>query len=206
MAFRVKASGFKTPGFKTLGGLALMAGLLAGCAQSPQYLNVEPQVTTAVPRAGSGQAVTLATVDGRDSDVLGTRSGKRMATDTITVPAHTLMPRLQQQAQQALQRMGFAPTEATAEGRPSLTLTLAQLSYEKADAKPLLDKARLIARVQAVARNGGTTYTGVYTAKREQTYALKPDTRENNQMVSELLTNALNRAFSDPAIGELLAR
>lgn len=182
------------------------AVLLAGCAQSPQYLNVSPTVSSNLPQVGSGQAVTLATVDGRESDVLGTRSGKRMSTDTISVPAYTLVPKLQQQAEAALRRMGFEPTSQAAEGRPSLTLTLTQLSYEKGEAQAMLDKAVLVAKLKAVVENQGSVYTGIYTAKREQSYALTPNYEENNQMVTELLSNALDRTFGDPQIGQLLAQ
>lgn len=179
---------------------------LAGCAQSPQYLDVNPTVSSNLPRAGNGQMVTLDTVDGRESDVLGTRSGKRMSTDTITLPAHTVIPKLESQAEAALRQMGFQPTSQPAEGRPSLTLTLTQLSYDKGNAQAMLDKAQLVAKLQAVAKNGGTTYTGVYTSRRSQSYALTPDYDKNNQMVTELLSDALNRTFSDASIGELLSR
>jgi len=190
---------------KQASGLAA-ALLLAGCAQSPQYLAVSPTVSSNLPQAGSGQAVTLTTADGRESDVLGTRSGKQMSTDTISVPAHTLMPKLQQQAEAALRQMGFEPTSQEAQGRPSLTLTLTQLSYQKGEAQAMLDKAVLVAKLKAVVENQGSVYTGIYTAKREQSYALTPNYEENNQMVTELLSNALNRTFGDPQIGQLLAR
>lgn len=193
---------------KQASGLAALGAalLLAGCAQSPQYLDVSPTISSNLPQAGSGQAVTLTTADGRESDVLGTRSGKQMSTDTISVPAHTLMPKLQQQAETALRQMGFKPTSQEAEGRPNLTLTLTQLSYQKGAAQAMLDKAVLVAKLQAVVENQGSVYTGIYTAKREQSYALTPDYEKNNQMVTELLSNALDRTFGDPQIGQLLAR
>lgn len=179
--------------------------ILAGC-QNPQYLQVEPKLTQNVPRVGNGQSVTVNVVDGRESDVLGTRDGVAMSTSTITVEAYTLIPQLQAQAEAALQQMGFSPTTQSAEGRPSLTLTLTQLDYQESDAQLILDEAFLIARMRAVVENQNTTYTGKYTSKRTQSYALTPDAEKNTKMVSELLSDALNRTFSDPQIGNLLAR
>lgn len=179
--------------------------ILAGC-QNPQYLQVEPKLTQNVPRVGNGQSVTVNVVDGRESDVLGTRNGVAMSTSTITVEAYTLIPQLQAQAEAALTRMGFSPTTQSAQGRPSLTLTLAQLSYQESDAQLILDEAFLIARMRAVVENQHTTYTGKYTSKRTQSYALTPDAEKNTKMVSELLSDVLNRTFSDPQIGKLLAR
>lgn len=179
--------------------------ILAGC-QNPQYLQVEPELTQNVPRVGNGQSVTVNVVDGRESDVLGTRDGVAMSTSTITVEAYTLIPQLQTQAEAALTRMGFAPTTQSAEGRPSLTLTLTQLNYQESDAQLILDEALLIARMRAVVENQNTIYTGNYTSKRTQSYALTPDAEKNTRMVSELLSDVLNRTFSDPQIGNLLAR
>ncbi|WP_227370852.1 YajG family lipoprotein [Halomonas sp. M20] len=180
--------------------------LLAGCAQSPQYLQVKPNVGQSLPQVGNGQSVTLDVVDGRESDVLGTRSGAAMSTAVISVEAHDLMPKLKNQAEQALVQMGFNPTADTAPGRPSLTLTLTDLSYQKAEGKPLLDKAVLLARFRAVANNDRQSYTGTYTAKREQEYAMKPGREANTNMVSDLLSRALQRTFNDPQIGSQLAR
>ncbi|MGO1888704.1 MAG: YajG family lipoprotein, partial [Halomonas sp.] len=57
-----------------------------------------------------------------------------------------------------------------------------------------------------IAQNKGTTYTGTYTSRRTQGYALKPDAESNARMLSDLLSDGMNRAFSDPELGRLLAR
>lgn len=180
--------------------------LIAGCAQSPHYLQVTPQVSENLPQVGSGQSVTVNVVDGRDSEVMGTRTGSVMSSAIISVEAHSLIPRLQAQAEVALSRMGFTPTAQEAEGRPSLTLTLTQLSYVQADDKPLIEKAFLQAHLRARVVNDRNIYTGNYIAKREQSYAVKPDRDANTLMVTDLLSRALDRAFNDPEIGRLLAR
>lgn len=189
-----------------LGCLMGLLLILGGCAQSPHYLQVDPKVGHNLPRLGSGQSVTVNVVDGRDSDIMGTRSGAAMSSAVITVEAHNLMPKLQHQAEIALTRMGFEPTTQPADDRPSVTLTLTELSYSQDDAQPLIDKAQLLARMRAQVVNDRNTYNGVYTAKREQTYAVKPDLETNARMVTDLLSSALDRAFGDPKVGNLLAR
>ena len=187
-------------------GWLLAIVLIAGCASSPHYLQTSPKVSGNLPQVGSGQSVTVTVVDGRESDVLGTRSGAAMASDTITVEAYDVIPKLQAQAEAALSRMGFNPTSQAAAGRPSMTLTLAQLSYEKADAEPVINKAQLLARLRAEVTNDRLIYTGTYTAKREQTYAIVPSREANTEMVNDVLSRALARTFNDPQIGQLLAR
>lgn len=188
-----------------VGLMLLITSIVAGCS-SPHYLQPEPQVTANIPQAGNGQQVTVNVVDDRESEVLGTRSGAAMSSAKITVYAHDLVPRLQEQAEQAVRQMGFSPTTESAEGRPSLTLTLTRLGYGRGEGQPVLGNARIEAVIQAVAKNAGYTYTGNYTSRRDQSYAIRPNRDDNTDMVTELLSDALNRAFRDPELGQLLAR
>ncbi|SEM12549.1 YajG family lipoprotein [Halomonas daqiaonensis] len=185
--------------------LLLITGWLAGCS-SPHYLQLDPKRTAQVPQSGSGQAVTVTAVDDRDSEVIGTRTGSAMSTAVITVEAHELVPRLQAEAERAVREMGFTPTPEPAEGRPSLTLTLDHLGYERGNSRPVIDEARLESVLVAEATNDGTTYTGTYTSRRTQSYAMRPGKEANTRMVNELLSDGLDRAFRDPELGRLLAR
>jgi uncharacterized lipoprotein len=180
--------------------------LLAGCA-SPQYLQLNPTRSANVPQTGSGQQVTVVAVDARPSEVIGTRAGGSMSTAQITVNSHELIPQLQAEAERAARDMGFTPTREAAQDRPSLTLELASLHYGRGDSgQPLIDEARIEGVFRAIAQNQGTTYTGTYTSRRTQGYAIKPGEDANTRMLNDLLSDGLNRAFSDPELGQLLAR
>lgn len=192
--------------FLQLSCALLASALLAGCA-SPQYLQLNPQRSASVPQTGSGQQVTVVAVDARESEVIGTRSGGSMSTAQITVNSHELIPQLQAEAERAVRDMGFTPTREAAQGRPSVTLELASLNYAKGGSgQPLIDEARIEGVFRAIAQNKGTTYTGTYTSRRTQGYAIKPGEDANTRMLNDLLSDGLNRAFSDPELGRLLAR
>lgn len=192
--------------FLRISGVLLASAWLAGCA-SPQYLQLSPERSAQVPQVGSGQQVTVIAQDGRESDIIGNRAGGGMSTAHITVSSHELIPRLQEEAERAVRDMGFSPTTEQAEGRPSLTLELASLHYARGDSgQPLVDEARLEGVFRAIAKNKGTTYTGTYTSRRTQGYALKPDADSNARMLSDLLSDGMNRTFSDPELANLLAR
>ena len=186
---------------------ALLATVvLAGCA-SPQYLQLNPTRSANVPQTGSGQQVTVVAVDARPSEVIGTRAGGSMSTAQITVNSHELIPQLQAEAERAARDMGFTPTREAAQDRPSLTLELASLHYGRGDSgQPLIDEARIEGVFRAIAQNQGTTYTGTYASRRTQGYAIKPGEDANTRMLNDLLSDGLNRAFSDPELGQLLAR
>jgi uncharacterized lipoprotein len=185
----------------------LVASLwLAGCA-SPQYLELNPQRGAPVAQVGNGQEVAVFAQDGRDSDVIGHRSGGGMSTSQITVSSHVLIPQLQREAERAVHNMGFTPVSEQADGRPTLILELSRLNYAQADAaQPGLDEARLEGVLRAIATQGGTTYTGTYTSRRTQSYALKPSKSDNTEMLNQLLGKALDRAFNDGELGALLSR
>ena len=192
--------------FLRISGVLLASAWLAGCA-SPQYLQLSPERSAQVPQVGSGQQVTVIAQDGRESHIIGNRAGGGMSTAHITVSSHELIPRLQEEAERAVRDMGFSPTTEQAEGRPSLTLELASLNYARGDSgQPLVDEARLEGVFRAIAKNKGTTYTGTYTSRRTQGYALKPDADSNARMLSDLLSDGMNRTFSDPELANLLAR
>lgn len=186
---------------------ALLASLwLAGCA-SPHYLTLSPTRSADVPQAGQGQSVTVMAQDGRDSEVIGRRNSTGMSTSTITVSSHELIPHLQQEAERAVRDMGFSPTTAEADGRPLLILELARLNYLHGDSRqPVLDEARIEGVFHAIAKHQGTTYTGTYTSRRTQSFAIKPGKAANTRMLNDLLSDGLDRAFSDRELADLLAR
>ncbi len=185
----------------------LLAGIwLAGCA-SPHHLALSPTRTAEVPQFGDGQYVSVFAQDGRDSDVIGHRSGQGMSTSVITVDSHQVVPKLQEEAERAVADMGFTPAQERADGRPVLTLELANLDYTHGDSTQMgLDEANIEGVLRAVVQHQGTTYTGTYTSRRVQSYAVKPGQAANTRMLNELLSDALNRAFSDRQLGELMAR
>lgn len=186
--------------------LLLAVVWLAGCA-SPQHLSLTPQRSAPVAQVGSGEQVAVFAQDGRDTDVIGHRSGGGMSTSQITVSSHVLIPQLQREAERAVRDMGFTPVNDEAEGRPTLILELANLSYAQADgANPGIDEARLEGVLKTIARNGGATYTGTYTSRRHQDYAFKPGSGKNTRMLNQLLGKALDRAFNDGEMSAMLAR
>ena len=183
----------------------LATALLAACA-SPHYLQLNPQRSVNVPQVGNGQPVTVAAVDERDSDVIGTRTGSAMSTAVITVNAHELVPQLQREAELAVRDMGFSPTTQSTGGNPGLTLTLQHLGYGRGESRPVIDEAQMEAVLEVKVTNQGTTYTGTYTSRRTQSYAVRPSRDANRRMLNDLIADALDRAFSDPELAQLLAR
>ncbi|ACO80265.1 hypothetical protein AvCA_41320 [Azotobacter vinelandii CA] len=185
-------------------GLIAVASLgLAGCALSPQQITPEPKINTPLTAVGSGQPVVVRVVDGRASPNLGTRGGLYPETSMIVVRGQDVLPRLQTQTETALRLLGFTPS-ANAYNAPQLTLTLAELKYQSPKGGTYVTEADIGATFRVDVQNAGRRYSGRYGASLNQRFGMAPNQQTNTKLVSDVLSDALTRAFKDPAIGQLL--
>jgi uncharacterized lipoprotein len=149
--------------------------------------------------------VVVRVVDGRKSPVLGTRGGLYPETSTITVASQQLMPKLQTQAEAAVRLLGFTPS-ANAYNAPQLTLTLTELKYQSPKEGLYVTEATINAKFRVDGQNAARRYSGQYGASLNQHFGMAPNDETNNKLVSDVLSDALSRAFKDPSIGQLLAQ
>ncbi|HZJ94192.1 MAG TPA: YajG family lipoprotein [Thiopseudomonas sp.] len=182
----------------------LMAGVLAGCGLSPQYLQPEPRFTGQLVAVGKGQPVTVQVSDARSSAVIGTRGGLYADSSAIRVNKDAFLPRLQAETDAAVRMMGFTPMLKGA-NNAQFNLQLVQLSYSALEKNALSKEAQLEAVYSLEVKNAGRRYSGRYAATLKQGYVKAPSEQVNNQWVSEVLSEGLRRVFKDPAIAELLA-
>lgn len=185
--------------------VVVLAGAVAGCGLSPQTLQPEPRFTGQVVAVGQGQKVTVQVKDERASSVIGTRGGLYADSSAIQVNKSTFLPRLQAETDAAVRMLGFTPVSQGADN-PQFILKLTELSYKAAENNPLSKEAKLQAVYQLEVQNGSRRYNGRYAATLTQGYAKAPNEKTNNELVSQVLSEGLVRAFKDPAVGQLLAQ
>jgi len=178
---------------------------LAGCAHSPQQLGPTPKITGTITTVGQGQPVSVRVVDGRPSPTLGTRGGLYPETSAVIVPKAKVVPKLQAQAEAAVRLLGFTPSP-NAYNAPQLTLTLAELKYQSPKEGLYVTEATIGATFRVEVQNGGRRYTGRYGASLNQRFGMAPNEQTNTKLVSEVLSDALSRAFRDQNIGQVLAQ
>jgi uncharacterized lipoprotein len=178
---------------------------LAGCAHSPQQLDPTPKITGTINPVGQGQPVSVRVVDGRPSPTLGTRGGLYPETSAVIVPKEKVVPKLQAQAEAAVRLLGFTPSP-NAYNAPQLTLTLAELKYQSPKEGLYVTEATIGATFRVEVQNGGRRYTGRYGASLNQRFGMAPNEQTNTKLVSEVLSDALSRAFRDQNIGQVLGQ
>lgn len=187
------------------GLVAALGVALVGCAHSPQQLRPQPKLTSALVAVGQGQPVVVRVVDGRQSPVLGTRGGLYPETSAISVQGQDVLPRLQAEAEAAVRLLGFTPS-ANAYNAPQLTLTLADLKYQSPKEGSYVTEADISASIRADVQNSARRYSGRYGASLNQRFGMAPNQETNTKLVSDVLSDALTRAFKDPTIGQMLGQ
>jgi uncharacterized lipoprotein len=188
-----------------LGLLAALSLTLVGCALSPQQLSPQPKLTGSLTPVGQGQPVVVRVADGRPSPVLGTRGGIYAETSAISVQSQDLLPRLQAEAEAAVRLLGFTPSP-NAYNAPQLTLTLADLKYQSPKEGVYVTEATISASFRVDVQNSTRRYSGKYGASLNQRFGTAPNQQTNTKLVTDVLSDALTRAFKDPTIGQLLAQ
>ncbi|QKE64224.1 hypothetical protein HNE05_12975 [Aquipseudomonas campi] len=188
-----------------LGLIALFSLALVGCAHSPQQLKPQPRLNAALVAVGQGQPVVVRVADGRASPNLGTRGGLYPETSAISVQGQDILPRLQAEAEAAVRLLGFTPS-ANAYNAPQLTLTLADLKYQSPKEGLYVTEADISATFRVDVQNSTRRYSGRYGASLNQRFGMAPNQETNTKLVSDVLSDAMTRAFKDPAIGQLLAQ
>jgi len=169
----------------------LLLGLI-GCALSPQQISPNPIITAELPAVGHGQAINVRVVDGRASNVLGTRGGLYSGTSNVTVNSEDMIPKLQAQAESALTKMGYKPISSGAEY--TLTISVANLAYKAPDS---VRKVDVTATLKSELRTPSKTFNGRYSASKHQEFASAPNITDNTQLVTEVLVDALTRTLKD---------
>ncbi|MCY1219748.1 putative lipoprotein [compost metagenome] len=187
-----------------LGLLAAFSLTLVGCALSPQQLSPQPKLTGQLTPYGQGQPVVVRVADGRPSPVLGTRGGIYADTSSISVQSQDILPRLQAEAEAAVRLLGFTPSP-NAYNAPQLTLTLADLKYQSPK-ETYVTEANISASFRVDVQNSSRRYSGKYGASLNQRFGTAPNEQTNTKLVSDVLSDALTRAFKDPTIGQVLSQ
>ena len=191
---------------RLLFGLVTVLGMsLVGCAHSPQQLDPNPKLNGTINPVGQGQPVVVRVVDARPSPTLGTRGGLYPETSAVIVPSANVIPKLQAQTEAAVRLLGFTPSP-NAYNAPQLTLTLAELKYQSPKEGLYVTEANIGATLKIEVQNAGKRYNGRYGASLNQRFGMAPNEQTNTKLVSDVLSDALTRAFKDPTIGQVLAQ
>ncbi len=180
----------------TLASLAL----LSGCALSPQVVNITPQATVSGPAYGQGRGVNVTVIDKLPSRTLGSRGGVYSETSTITIN-NDLAAAVQITAEHALQQLGFSNTSSATPA--DITISIEALTYDS-HVKSLIYHVDVEAMVKVTTNINGSIHEGNYRTQGSHQFGQAPDEGKNADVINKLLSDTLDRAFSDMNLAKFM--
>lgn len=181
--------------------LALTAAF-AGCALSPQVIDVKPVANVDATNIGQNQPVQVLAVDSRDQEAFGTRGG--VYKDTALVrPANDVKGAVEDAVRKGLQTQGFNAFNP-GDDATRLEVRLEQLDYVPEEGS-VINQVTLTLTLLAEASRGDVIHSGTYKSSVKHDLPLTPSASRNQQMVNDILSGAINRLLKDPEMLSFLA-
>lgn len=183
--------------------VGLTVVLAAGCAQSPQRINVQPVLSISGDAHGSGRPVIVTATDQRASKVLGSLGGVYGQTATITI-GNSIEDALTRASNGLLASQGYvvnSPDPSAAQ----LNIVIEAITYEPLE-QPVGTAIKLTAVLRAEVTKQGETFTGRYQSESERRSVGRPDTEDNEEYVNALLSDTLVRMFGDNRLRDFLLK
>ena len=187
--------------FRAVLVLALTA-TFAGCALSPQVIDVKPVADVDATNIGRNQPVQVLAVDSREQEAFGTRGGVYKET-ALVQPANDVKAAIEDAVRKGLQTQGFNAFNAGADAT-RLEVRLEQLDYVPEEGS-VINQVTLTLTLLAEASRGDVIHTGTYKSSVEHDLPLTPSASRNQQMVNDILSGAINRLLKDPEMLSFLA-
>ncbi|RDE24145.1 hypothetical protein DV711_00635 [Motiliproteus coralliicola] len=190
------------PATKLLLGLAAVL-TLAGCAQSPQQVRLDP-VISVNSLVDNQPTVHLSVTDKRPSQSLGTRGGVYRGSNHITL-ARSINHSLRPAAEAALTEMGIRVDQPSPQPI-KLNLILEELSYTVADNQSLPLEITLRSQIAAVADKNDSQQASRYESTKVHKFFKAPNEATNAEIINQIMSETLTRLFNDPRLIEFIRR
>lgn len=169
---------------------------LAGCATQSTVQDVRADLTFKELDIGRGRSVFLEVVDNVDASL-----SERGLVDERFV----LALELKRDVRAALYNFGFATAYSAEEADLQLTVNADELLFVVGD-DPVLTPLLLRNTVRFVLQKNLVLHTFTYSTQRTHKLGLAPSVDTSRELISQILTDTLQRAVSDTAfIAELSA-
>ncbi|ERP86882.1 hypothetical protein Q670_04670 [Alcanivorax sp. P2S70] len=181
--------------------LLTLSAAFAGCALSPQSIDVQPVADVEAANIGQNKPVLVYAVDSRDQLAFGTRGGVYKETSLVQ-PANDVKTAVEEAVRKGLQTQGFNAFNP-GEDATRLEVRLEQLDYVPEEGS-VVNSVTLTLTLEGVASRGEITHTGTYRSSVKHDLPLTPSAKRNGEMVNAILSGAITRMLNDPEMQAFL--
>lgn len=178
--------------------LTLTLLLVAGCAQAPQRVWLEPKLNVPSSSVGEGRVVAVDVVDRRPSPSLG-NYGKSRDTSTELSTEQDIALVVKQEVIAGMRKKGFVAVEEQTSRDAKLNVELLSLEYATSP-NTWTGDVYIKSAMKTVASKNGKTLEKMYRANFDKRVVVVPTAATNEQWINEALGDVLRQLLED---GEL---
>jgi len=176
--------------------LLAVALLLGGCASSPLKIQVTPKVTVVNQgQIGMGRTYVVEVRNPAQGKAIGMRSNGDKSQILIE---NDLANSVGLAVADAMDSMGFSIGRGAGEDI-HLRIDITSLQFGAPTDTSYSNKVQMNAKIAVRVDRGGDHFSGQYGTKGDKRFVLAPGPEQSGQAVSEMMSQALQNMFNDPA-------
>lgn len=176
--------------------LIMFVLVIGGCALSPQVIVIDPDLYVEKTSTATKPVILrLDVVDGRSSEFIGKRGGIYEETSDISTDPN-MNASISRKLATTLNSMGYMVARQGEASDAALTVRITSIDY-KINKEKVLYKVETKVDIQAVCRKGTREFTGGYSAIRKKEYVKVPSMGQNETIVNEAVSVALQTMLKD---------
>ncbi len=175
--------------------------LMVACAISPQQLTVTPVLAMDGEAYGNSRPVNLAVEDRRASKDIGSLGGVYADTSNITI-GNDVNQAVLAAAKGKMAALGFNVNSGEV-NVTTMTIVLKEINYKPLNTS-MGNKIEAEVVMLAELNSQGEGFTGRYKSKTTRQYVSAPDAEDNSKMLTELISETMDRMFVDPNLKAFL--
>lgn len=183
--------------------ISIVMCFLFGCAFSPQKVILEPTLNIAETNIGNGAKISFDVVDERDDTLIGHR-GTAYGKAAKISNDQDITQVFSEAITEGLKRNDFLPVEGSDNSTRQLNVYIRLIRYETSTGF-WTGGVHTKATIKAIASNNGKTYANLYRVENEKRTLFVPDSKENNKLINDIVSEVINELFNDQKLMSFLA-
>jgi uncharacterized lipoprotein YajG len=184
--------------------LCLAAVLALGCTVKPQNVRLEPQIKAAPSTVGQGKKVWLEVKDVRPKKTLGVVGDLNGRYAHVSVE-DDFSTQMYQSVSGALRQMGFEVSPTPVADARSLVVEVRDIEYQALKQGLTYDTDTKVA-IGALAKSAESTYERLYTAGARKSSPIHPSASDNDRIVNDTVSGALQEMLNDDRLTAALVQ
>lgn len=177
------------------GALLAIVLVLGGCASSPLKIQVTPKVTVHQGQIGFGRTYVVEVHNPTQGKAIGMRSS---GDNSQILVDNDMALAVAEAVADGMNAMGYAPGHNTPDDI-RLRIDITSLQFGAPVDATYTNKVQMNAKIAVRVDRGGDHFAGQYGTKGDKRFVLAPGPEQSSEAVSQMMSQALQNMFNDPA-------